>query len=114
MKIDHYYIVFIMFQLLRNQFKEYFELNFYNPDFKYHQRELDEQILCNKRIRQNVREAREMYADKSNPWYSRKTFKPKEVSSVCLFVCFDFLCPSHIFSHVWSDPVLNELISMLR
>ena len=74
----------IMFQLLRNQFKEYFEVNFYNPDFKYHQRELDEQILCNKRIRQNVREAREMYADISNPWYSRKTFRPKEVSSVCL------------------------------
>ena len=74
----------IVFQLLRNQFKEYFEVNFYNPDFKYHQRELDEQILCNKRIRQNVREAREMYADKSNPWYSRKTFRPKEVSSVCL------------------------------
>ena len=80
-------IVFIVFQLLRNQFKEYFEVNFYNPDFKYHQRELDEQILCNKRIRQNVREAREMYADKSNPWYSRKTFKPKEVSVVFLF-CF--------------------------
>ena len=74
----------IVFQLLRNQFKEYFEVNFYNPDFKYHQSELDEQILCNKRIRQNVREAREMYADKSNPWYSRKTFRPKEVSSVCL------------------------------
>ena len=102
-----------MFQLLRSQFKEYFDVNFYNIDFKYHQRELDEQILCNKRIRQNVREAREMYADKSNPWYSRKTFKPKEVSVVCLFVEIVYI-PVNIFSHVMSDPVLNKIISMLR
>ena len=112
MKIDHYYIVFIMFQLLRNQFKEYFEVNFYNPDFKYHQRELDEQILCNKRIRQNVREAREMYADLSNPWYSRKTFKPKGVSVVV--VCFDSFCPSQHFQSCPVGSILNELISMLR
>ena len=97
-----------MFQLLRNQFKEYFEVNFYNPDFKYHQLELDEQILCNKRIRQNVREAREMYADKSNPWYSRKTFKPKEVSVVCLFVLILYV-PVNIFQSCLSNlPGLNQ------
>ena len=97
-----------MFQLLRNQFKEYFEVNFYNPDFKYHQRELDEQILCNKRIRQNVREAREMYADLSNPWYSRKTFKPKEVS---VFVCLFLFFSSQSTFSVMSGRIL---ISMLR
>ena len=86
-----------MFQLLREQYKEYFELNFYNPDFKYHKHELDEQILCNKRIRQNVREAREMYADKSNPWYSRKTFRPKEVSSIC------FGCMLYSIEWSWSS-----------
>ena len=68
-------------QLLDEQFQDYFTENFYNPDFKYHQSQLDIQILCNRRIRQNLREAREMYADRHNPWYSRKKFQTEKVSS---------------------------------
>ena len=67
-------------QLLDEQFQDYFTENFYNPDFKYHQSQLDVQILCNRRIRQNVREAREMYADRHNPWYSRKKFQTEKAS----------------------------------
>ena len=72
----------LLLQLLDEQFQDYFTDNFFNPDFKYHQRQLDVQILCNRKIRQNVREAREMYADRHNPWYSRKKFQTEKVSSI--------------------------------
>ena len=61
------------------QFDEYLSGGYYREDFRFHQKLLDVQIICNRRIRQNVRECREMYADRHNPLYSRKKYKTMKV-----------------------------------
>ena len=67
-------------------------VDFTHPDFKFHQRQLDVQILCNRRLRENVRDAREMYADISNSLYKRKKIiTAKVINTSSPFVIFSFI-----------------------
>ena len=68
-----------VFQTLDMQLDEYMSGGYFHTDFRFHQKLLDVQIISNRRIRQNVRECREMYADRHNPLYSRKKYKTIEV-----------------------------------